>query len=311
MTEMGKSEAGTVKTIELTDIVEVGLPLDKLPESGMQPRQSTRADISSEVITPLPGGVAGSESEFADVDDFDIDLDTFDDIGTPENVVYSDPVLDELKSDGLRAEVAAPVTENEIYDSRKMEKLVSDTEVVDLFDDDFNDFDDSLDESRVIGDSVDESKQAQSLQTEGANMELPEDYLEDDEPVTKDTGDKIKSAAQPAPESQVEPEPAFSSPVSPPRPERPMPTAQPHIFTEPQSLDFSQQIEDMTQEWSKQLMQSAYASMDKMIKAIGELAPTIVDQVAREVIPPLAEKVIKAEIARLEEKLVLEEGEAE
>ena len=50
-----------------------------------------------------------------------------------------------------------------------------------------------------------------------------------------------------------------------------------------------------------------HASMDKMIKAIGDLAPTIVDQVAREVIPPLAEKVIKAEIARLEEKLESEE----
>ncbi|MCK5915712.1 MAG: hypothetical protein KAG92_06205 [Deltaproteobacteria bacterium] len=67
----------------------------------------------------------------------------------------------------------------------------------------------------------------------------------------------------------------------------------------------------MIQEWSKQLLQTTYTSMDKMIKAIGDLAPTIVDQVAREVIPPLAEKVIKAEITRLEEKLELEAGEEE
>ena len=83
----------------------------------------------------------------------------------------------------------------------------------------------------------------------------------------------------------------------------------PEVCAEPISPDFSRQIESMTQEWSKQLLQTTYASMDKMIKAIGDLAPTIVDQVAREVIPPLAEKVIKAEIARLEEKLESEEDQ--
>ena len=111
-----------------------------------------------------------------------------------------------------------------------------------------------------------------------AEIESPEDYLMDEE----------------LPEIGVESEPAA-----------------PEVYAEPISPDFSRQIESMTQEWSKQLLQTTYASMDKMIKAIGDLAPTIVDQVAREVIPPLAEKVIKAEIARLEEKLESEEDQEE
>lgn len=86
-------------------------------------------------------------------------------------------------------------------------------------------------------------------------------------------------------------------------------TATAEIFHEPASPDFSGEIEGLTREWSKQLLQTTYASMDKMIKAIGDLAPTIVDQVAREVIPPLAEKVIKAEIAKLEAKLEEEDEE--
>ncbi len=110
------------------------------------------------------------------------------------------------------------------------------------------------------------------------------------------------------PETDSPPEPELapsSSRLSPP----PLSPAEPRVLTESRTPDFSQQIEGMTQEWSKQLLQTTYASMDKMIKAIGDLAPTIVNQVAREVIPPLAEKVIKAEIARLEEQLQLEEAE--
>ncbi|MCK5539311.1 MAG: hypothetical protein KAI69_00160 [Deltaproteobacteria bacterium] len=115
----------------------------------------------------------------------------------------------------------------------------------------------------------------ESLESE---VESPEDYLMDEE--LPEIGVKSESAA-------------------------------PEVYAEPISPDFSRQIESMTQEWSKQLLQTTYASMDKMIKAIGDLAPTIVDQVAREVIPPLAEKVIKAEIARLEEKLESEEEKEE
>ncbi|HDS16407.1 MAG TPA: hypothetical protein ENN66_07350 [Proteobacteria bacterium] len=86
---------------------------------------------------------------------------------------------------------------------------------------------------------------------------------------------------------------------------------EPEVWPEPVNDDFSRQIESLTREWSKQLLKTTYSSMDKMIKAIGDLAPTIVDQVAREVIPPLAEKVIKAEIARLEKKLENEADEEE
>ncbi|MEA3240201.1 MAG: hypothetical protein U9P37_01260 [Pseudomonadota bacterium] len=80
-------------------------------------------------------------------------------------------------------------------------------------------------------------------------------------------------------------------------------TARTSMFTEPQTVDFSKQIEGLTQEWSKKMMVSTYASMDKLIQALGDMAPTIVEQVAREIIPPLAEKTIKAEIKRLEEKI--------
>jgi len=80
-------------------------------------------------------------------------------------------------------------------------------------------------------------------------------------------------------------------------------TARPSVVTEPQTADFSRQIEGLTQEWSKKMLVSTYASMDKLIQALGDMAPTIVEQVAREIIPPLAEKIIKSEIKRLEEKI--------
>ena len=127
------------------------------------------------------------------------------------------------------------------------------------------------------------------------DIELPEDYLLEEEMPEF----MVESEPEPEPESEAR---TLTSTAS-----LSLAAEQPEICAEPISPDFSKQIESMTQEWSKQLLQSTYASMDKMIKAIGDLAPTIVDQVAREVIPPLAEKVIKAEIARLEEKLESEE----
>jgi hypothetical protein len=148
------------------------------------------------------------------------------------------------------------------------------------------------------------SEEIFTAESPDAEIEMPEDYLIDEELSVAgvDTGIDIES--QPESESESEPV-ARAISTSPPLK---MKTEEPEVC-EPISPDFSRQIESMTQEWSKQLLHTTYASMDKMIKAIGDLAPTIVDQVAREVIPPLAEKVIKAEIARLEEKLEREEDQ--
>jgi hypothetical protein len=119
--------------------------------------------------------------------------------------------------------------------------------------------------------------------------ESPEDYLVPDE----DGPDHaMKSDSLPPP----------AAPDTPPAAEAE--TTRPSVVTEPpEATDFSRQIEGLTQEWSKKMLVSTYASMDKLIQALGEMAPTIVEQVAREIIPPLAEKIIKAEIKRLEEKI--------
>ncbi|MCD6535055.1 MAG: hypothetical protein J7L25_13420 [Deltaproteobacteria bacterium] len=140
------------------------------------------------------------------------------------------------------------------------------------------------------------SEEIFTAESPDAEIELPEDYLIDEELSVAGVDTDIGS--------QPETEPVARA-ISTPPPLK-LKTEEPEVC-EQISPDFSRQIESMTQEWSKQLLNTTYASMDKMIKAIGDLAPTIVDQVAREVIPPLAEKVIKAEIARLEEKLEREE----
>jgi len=91
--------------------------------------------------------------------------------------------------------------------------------------------------------------------------------------------------------------------ISEPPPATPEPAAEPSVVTESPEQDFSSQIEGLTQEWSRKMLVSTYASMDKLIQALGDMAPTIVEQVAKEIIPPLAEKIIKAEIQRLEKKI--------
>ncbi len=138
--------------------------------------------------------------------------------------------------------------------------------------------------------------------------ERPEDYLVDEleefDPPAAASGSGIAANGAEAALGAALTAAAEPQPVSPAATSR----RRPEICPEPQMPDFSRQIENLTREWSKQLLQSTYASMDKMIQAIGDLAPTIVDRVAREIIPPLAEQVIKTEIARLEKKLEEEEA---
>ena len=355
--EMDNPQLLTVETVELTEIVEEGLPLDELPEisedktlevpleadsgktdsADMEPESESAvelefdgfgdtledlesafdesADAGFDAVVEDPaeltlGAESGIESEVGEnsselvAGDIDALLadDDFTEIEIPERPENQDPVLAELKSAGLTPEdevVVASKSETASLAAQDLEEDGFGEEALGGID---NFLDEILVEEDVVVQSpeppstseslesaekpveADESRETLTTESHDADIELPEDYLLDEEIPTVG----IEPAARP---------PATSPTLSP----------EPEVYTEPISPDFSRQIEDMTQEWSKQLLQTTYASMDKMIKAIGDLAPTIVAQVAREVIPPLAEKVIKAEIARLEEKLEIEE----
>lgn len=299
---------------------------------------ATELQSVGESLPPQP--VAGDLDALLDDDDF-----------AEVEIHEEDPVLAGLKSAGLTPEVETPEVKNlgsvaEVEAENEPVAASSDDHptadnLVAGDADDANDYEDLLDgvaavRSETDGDPLDDetvefvemprpeevlspeatlivppvaaAAEAAVPQDNEPDIELPEDYLEDEDLLAGTSEPEPKPEPEPEVESQSEIKLAaatLSRMVESPT------AAEPKIFTEPQSLDFSQQIEGMTQEWSKQLLQTTYASMDKMIKAIGDLAPTIVNQVAREVIPPLAEKVIKAEIARLEEQLQLEDGEGE
>lgn len=295
---MGKTEPAAVKIFELTDIVEVGLPLYELLERSTKTSPLDEPVAVTEVVASTTSEVFRDKSEMNNKVDFDLDLDLddFDEVYRPAKFELDDPVLAELKSSGLQAKVEE---DNPIDDEPN--------EINEL--NEFIDFDDFLDEVAVVSEEPVGNNSPEIPLSEEPDVELPEDYLVDDELLAEDLSFEPEPELQP--EAQTEPESGFSSSAPPPWVDPSSSPVEPHVFAEPHAFDFSQQIEDMTQEWSKQLLQTTYTSMDKMIKAIGDLAPTIIDQVAREVIPPLAEKVIKAEIARLEEKLELETGEEE
>jgi hypothetical protein len=159
----------------------------------------------------------------------------------------------------------------------------------------------------VVDLSVPDESPATKPEEEGLEKSMGSDSIEE----TFDKTAETDSEAEAVPEDfttespEDHPTPDDEKPVTPPetsiaaKPE----TARPSVVTEPQTADFSQQIEGLTQEWSKKMLVSTYASMDKLIQALGDMAPTIVEQVAREIIPPLAEKIIKSEIQRLEKKI--------
>ncbi len=341
--ELGETSAqksGIVESAGESDVATV--PEEPvLPEAEVESRvvledvittvAATELQSAGEPLPPQPQPVAGDLDALLDDDDF-----------AEVEIHEEDPVLAGLKSAGLTPEEETP----EVKNSELADKLEAENEPVaagsndhltadKLVADDSNDYADILDEVAMLRtetdvDPLDDEtvefvempRPKEVLSPEEATLivppvaaavvaavtqenepdpELPEDYLEDE--------DLMAGTSASGPEVESQPE-IKSSAATLSRMVEP-PAAEPKVFTEPQSLDFSQQIEGMTQEWSKQLLQTTYASMDKMIKAIGDLAPTIVNQVAREVIPPLAEKVIKAEIARLEEQLQLEEGDEE
>ena len=219
--------------IELTDMVEEGIPLDQLPPNADH-------DTALQEPTPAPATETLMDTELEE------------DIAFP-----SDAAIDELA-----------FTANEEMETETDLSIPDSSPVTD----------------QVVGE-IDEETIEKTAETDSEvetapeefTTESPEDYL------TPNEEKLVTSLGAPV---AAEPE-----------------TARPSVVTEPETADFSRQIEGLTQEWSKKMLVSTYASMDKLIQALGDMAPTIVEQVAREIIPPLAEKIIKSEIQRLEEKI--------
>ena len=210
--------------IELTDMVEEGIPLDQLPPN---------ADHDTALQEPTPATETLMETELEE------------DIAFP-----SDAAIDELAFTANEESMGSDSIDSEQMEEDLIEETIEKTPETD--------------------------SEAEAA-PEDFTTESPEDYL---------TPDEEKPATSLDTPMAAEPE-----------------TARPSVVTEPQTADFSRQIEGLTQEWSKKMLVSTYASMDKLIQALGDMAPTIVEQVAREIIPPLAEKIIKSEIKRLEEKI--------
>ncbi|MEA2108626.1 MAG: hypothetical protein U9P07_04325 [Pseudomonadota bacterium] len=237
--EVANSQEGTI--IELTDMVEEGIPLDQL-------------NLTDNLDSPPPETVTTQGAEMPE------DKELEEDIAFP-----SDAAIDEL-----------------VFAAGDETKMATDLSV--------SDESPTADQTEKgpIKETIEKTLDAESETTaapEEFPPERPEDYLTPHDP---QQGNKSFTGT---PESESTPLATESE------------TARTSVFTEPQTVDFSKQIEGLTQEWSKKMLVSTYASMDKLIQALGDMAPTIVEQVAREIIPPLAEKIIKTEIKRLEDKI--------
>ena len=297
--EKNRTPAGV---IVLTDIVEEGLPLDQLPD--------------------LPGGFGVEAGQ-----------DCFEEI--PENEKSDIPeidleVLDLDLEASLMQDAAAEAGEEAVADGKPQsqkeadgdDEIAGDSDAL-LDDEDFAEIELPEDPDPVLAGlrsaglrragEDGEAGPAAPAASCGPECESPDDYLVDDEPAAEPLRGKSPDHPVGAPGAEAEISSSLAATIrrqveaAGPGPA----SSEPEICAEPAAPDFSRQIESLTQEWSKQLLQSTYASMDKMIQAVGDMAPTIVDRVAREIIPPLAEQVIKAEIARLEKKLEGEDDEVD
>ena len=239
--EVANSQEGTI--IELTDMVEEGIPLDQLLPSDAQDKElqepdpaQAREDLTdnaAEEDISFPDDAAIDELAFAASEEMESEAE----LSTPDSSPAANQVIEEIEEEATEA--------------------LSETD----------------------------SETKAFLET--CTTETPEDYLIPDE--EKQTPEESESL--PPPPTSLTPPTAESA------------SAQPSVVTEPEPSNFSRRIEGLTQEWSQKMLVSTYASMDKLIQALGDMAPTIVEQVAKEIIPPLAEKIIKAEIQRLEEKI--------
>ncbi len=258
--------------IDLTEVVEEGLPLEQLPPLAADAVENGRPVMETETEKNISGGDAIEDIEFP-----------------------SNEAIDEL--DFASSDKTGEIQEEEHLPAGEMqEKTFPEPELEDTLD-----FDELTSTGTSAAEPTEMSREpledelkiepeATKAPTETAITESPEDYLLPDE---EEQDLAAKSDSLPSPEAADMP-PATAETEA----------TRPSVVTEPpEATDFSRQIEGLTQEWSKKMLVSTYASMDKLIQALGEMAPTIVEQVAREIIPPLAEKIIKAEIKRLEEKI--------
>jgi hypothetical protein len=139
--------------------------------------------------------------------------------------------------------------------------------------------------------------------------ESPADYLRPDEAgiAAEEAGIAAEEAAAPGGKTPAgeEPVPEAGAPmaaaVSAAALSKRTHDGTPEVITD--SDTFAAEIDAMSREWSKKIMAGSYRSMERLVTAIGDLAPMIVEQVAKEIIPPLAERIIKAEIERLEKEI--------
>lgn len=258
--KVAASRQGTI--IELTDMVEEGLPLDQLPPAETETGERTGLTVEPAIEIPTDSQV--EDPDF--LSDEAIDGLEFTPTETMEVQNEEAPQEDkQLTGQSTNiGESKSPPEENLDF---------SETTAVE----------NPAEETAATADIEVEEPEALA---EAFTTESPDDYIVPDEDELMETTESRDLPPPPA-ESMAE--------------ERE--TARPSVVTEPQTADFSHQIEGLTQEWSKKMLVSTYASMDKLIQALGDMAPTIVEQVAREIIPPLAEKIIKSEIKRLEEKI--------
>jgi hypothetical protein len=293
-----ETRPGAAGVIVLTDIVEEGLPLDQLPEiSGGLQAESDRNRFDK---APEP------ESREVDLEVLELDL---------EASLMQDAVAgseeEPAPAAGDRETAAGEKPPAEAKADAKTDEIAGDVDAL-LDDDEFAELEFPENSDPVLAGlrhaglrrAGEEPEPGAGRPVSGPDCESPDDYLVDEEPESAGAG---PAAAGTQTEAEISSSLAATirRQVEAAAPQTA--SSEPEICTEPTTPDFSRQIESLTQEWSKQLLQSTYASMDKMIQAVGDLAPTIVDRVAREIIPPLAEQVIKAEIARLEAKLESEE----
>ena len=252
--------------IELTEVVEEGLPLEQLPPPAADAAENSKPTMASE--GNISTGDESEEMEFPSDEAIDeLDFAISDKAG---EVQEKHQPADEMQG----KTIPEPEEDLDVSEPTATETLAAES-------------------ADITGDLLENELKREPEVTKSPSgtttTESPEDYLVPDE----DGPDHaMKSDSLPPPAAPDTPPAAATK------------AAQPSVVTEPpEATDFSRQIEGLTQEWSKKMLVSTYASMDKLIQALGEMAPTIVEQVAREIIPPLAEKIIKAEIKRLEEKI--------
>ncbi|MBW1646208.1 MAG: hypothetical protein JRJ56_07790 [Deltaproteobacteria bacterium] len=312
--------------IELTEVVEEGLPLSELPplatntetDADEAPAATAAVDETAAASPAAPGnGVAAAEATVDFPDEAAIaglELPTPEE-GEAASTAEEDTAAPAAGEFSPAATAAVPETEPPaaemitpdlaaiIPDEGAVEESTAPAAAPDGEETPLPAVEAAVQDADGKAAMADTIPEADAPAATPAAPESPADYLLPEE--------REPAAAEPEPAAgQRQEEP--TAPAAAPAPEPAATDAasrQPAVVTEPDEAPFADQVEKLTQEWSQKMLASTFASMDKLIQALGEMAPTIVEQVAKEIIPPLAEKIIKAEIKRLEEKVEEEENQ--